>query len=120
MSAVLQDRLLAPAAIRRAVQPCSREKIGEIEQEIHDLKRVFDKLRSHPDVRIPFKPSDFSLSAEDVELLERNGVILDDERAYYMPEIFRLGFGFQLAGGARPRVLTLARRAQTMRSGPLS
>jgi hypothetical protein len=101
-TASMQDRLLAPAAIRKAVQPCSREKIQEIEKEIHNLKAIFDKLRTHPEVRISFKRSDFDLTAEEVELLEGSGIVLQDERSYYMSEIFRLGFGFQLPGGARP------------------
>jgi hypothetical protein len=114
------DRLLVPNAIRKALKPCSEQKISEIQQEIPDLNQVFDKLREGDEKRIPFKADEFTLSSTDIALLEASGVILQDGHEYYMPEIFRLGLGFQLAGGARPRVLSLAKRAQMSRPLPLS
>src|SRR5206468_1196311 len=49
----VSDRLLAPRAIRDAVRPCSEEKIREIEEELPDLKDIFQKLRAAREKRIP-------------------------------------------------------------------
>jgi hypothetical protein len=116
-SGQLGDRLLPPTAIRGALEPCSVAKISEIEQEIPVLKAVFDKLRKADEKRVPFRASDVGLRRPQTQFLETTGVVLEDEGLYYMPEIFRLGLGFQLAQGARPRVLSLAKRAVGSRIG---
>jgi hypothetical protein len=107
--------VLVPAAIRDAVADCSTEKIGEISQENPALGQVFDKLKNLPlDVKsVPFKREDVGLVAEELQLLELNGIVVAEEGVYYMPEIFRRGLDFRLPLGARPKVLALARRRQT-------
>jgi MinD-like ATPase involved in chromosome partitioning or flagellar assembly len=109
------DRLLPPRSIRDALGPCSREKVSEIEQEIRDLKPIFDKLRGASERKMPFGAAEIGLERREVELLESTGIILESEGEYFMPEIFRSGLGFQLKQGARPRVLSLAKRALTVR-----
>lgn len=106
------DRLLQPAAVRGAIVPCSEEKVAEVQQEIPWLGEIFNRFRKAPDRRrIPFQAADFELKPEDVRLLSEVGIVLEQEGALYMPEIFRLGLGFRLESGARPRVLTLMKRA---------
>lgn len=105
------DRLLTPQSIRGAVQPCSVAKIQEIEKEIPSLQPIFAALQKIEERRIPFDAVSVGLKQDQVRLLEDNGVLLSDDGEYFMPEIFRQGLGFQLASGARPRVLSLARRA---------
>jgi MinD-like ATPase involved in chromosome partitioning or flagellar assembly len=107
---VLPDRVLGPRAIRDAIEPCSTEKIEEIKQEIPLLKGIFGRLQQSTDRRIPFDAAKSGLSVEQIHFLEAVGVLIEDRGEYFMPEIFRLGLGFQLAQGARPRVLSLARR----------
>lgn len=104
-------RLLQPAAVRYAIEPCSREKVDEVQQEIPWLAEIFNRFRQVPDRRIPFRADDFRLGAEEVRLLAEVGVVLEEKGALYMPEIFRHGLGFRLEKGARPRVITLMRRA---------
>lgn len=108
------DRVLTPPAIRSAPEICGQKKVEEVEQESPKLKAVFKQLKEAPAEKrvIPFKPSDFDLSAADLELLEREGVILREADGYYMPEMYRHGLVFSLPRGARPRVLALARRAK--------
>jgi hypothetical protein len=108
-----QDRVLTPPGLRKAPVHCGREKIGEIEQETPRLKEVFSKLRALDDERrkVPFGASDLNLTLEEIELLERNGIVLREPDGYYMPEMYRQGLGFVVPKGARPRVLALARRA---------
>lgn len=107
------DRLLAPAAIRSVLPECSRKKIEEIEMENMELKAIFSKLRALPREtrQIPFTRADVSLQSEEIATLEANGVVLQEDNEYYLPEIFRLGLNFERAAGARPRILALARRA---------
>jgi MinD-like ATPase involved in chromosome partitioning or flagellar assembly len=108
------DRVITPSALRKAPQLCGQEKVEEIGQESPLLRQIFDALRKLPHERrvVPFWPSETSLTAEQVDLLERNGVLLREEDGYYMPEMFRHGLGFTVPRGARPRVLALARRAR--------
>jgi hypothetical protein len=106
-----KDRVLVPAAMRSAVGQCSQAKIEEIGQENPEVKEVFNKLRNLPvDKRqIPFERDKVMLTVEETKTLEDNGAVVREGDLYYMPEIFRLGLGFTLERGARPRVLTLAR-----------
>jgi MinD-like ATPase involved in chromosome partitioning or flagellar assembly len=108
-----QDRLLAPRAVRDAIVPCSAEKIEEIKQEIPALDGIFRRLQQATNRRIPFDAASSSLTATEIHFLEDIGVLIEDRGEYFMPEIFRFGLGFQLSQGARPRVLSLARRALT-------
>lgn len=108
-----QDRILVPNAIRHALPECSENKIKEIEIENTALKNIFTKLRELPEAtrKIPFTREETQLSTEEIKTLVNNGVVIREGDEYYMPEIFRLGLEFALKGGARPRVLYLARRA---------
>lgn len=108
-----QDRILIPKAIRDALPECSEEKISEIEIENTALKNIFTKLRDlkESNRKIPFTREAANLSPEEIKTLLDNGVVIQEKDEYYMPEIFRYGLNFGLKGGARPRVLSLARRA---------
>lgn len=107
------DRVLVPVAIKESLYECSRQKIAEIEIENELLKAIFTKLRNLPAEKrlIPFAREDAELSALEIKTLEDNGVLLREGDEFFMPEIFRWGLDFRLRTGARPRVLTLARRA---------
>ncbi len=112
-NAGVADRLLAPRAVRDAIVPCSNEKIEEIKQEIPSLGIIFPRLQQATNRRIPFDAATSGLTAAEIHFLEDIGVLIEDRGEYFMPEIFRFGLGFQLSQGARPRVLSLARRALT-------
>lgn len=107
-----KDRLLQPAAIRKAIQPCSKEKISEMEVEFPGIESIFDKLRQYPveHRKIPFTAEKIDLTAQEIEQLETLGVLLRVDEKYYMPEIFRYGLEFTLDRGARPMVLALKKR----------
>lgn len=113
-SSTWSDRVLTPPAIRSAPEICGQKKVEEVEQESPKLRAIFKHLKEAAAERrvIPFKPSDFDLSAADLDLLEREGVVLREADGYYMPEMYRRGLAFSLPRGARPRVLALARRAK--------
>jgi MinD-like ATPase involved in chromosome partitioning or flagellar assembly len=109
-----EDRVLTPTAIRDAVADCSTAKIGEISQENPALSQVFEKLKAlASDLKsVPFRRDEAGLTAEELLMLELNGIVVAEEDGYYMPEIFRRGLDFRLPLGKRPKVLALARRRQ--------
>jgi len=109
------DRLLTPGSIRQSLQNCSEEKIQEIEDENPSLKEIFNKMRDHAGNRsIPFKQEELALTAAEIKTLEDNGVLLrvreSEGDAYYMPEIFRHGLGFEIKSGAKPKILSMVYR----------
>jgi len=110
------NRLLPPQAIRRALEPCSQKKVEEAEQEYPQFKEWRETIPKGSERVVPFTLEDFELEARHLKLLEEMGVIYEHREKngivrYYMPEIFRKGLGFELNGGARPRVLALKRKA---------
>lgn len=109
-----KDRILVPAAIRGALQVCSKEKIEEIGVENSELKDIFAKLRELSDEhrQIPFEREQVGLSIDELKVLDNNGVVYSEKEGYYMPEIFRAGLEFKLKAGARPRVLALSRKVR--------
>jgi hypothetical protein len=109
-----QDRILIPTAVRNAIRPCGEAKIKESVQEIPQLKTIFEKLQNIDDLRIPFDAVQANLNSDDIRFLQSVGMIAELKGEYYMPEIYRFGLGLRLSEGARPKVLSLARRASTV------
>ncbi len=109
-----KERLLVPMAARKAVSRCSAKKIDEIAKENMVLNRLFNKLKNlrSDQKQLPFTIEEVGFDYDELSLLEDNGAILREGQDCYMPEIFRLGLGFSLKSGARPRVMTMARRAR--------
>ena len=111
------SRLLPPQAIRRALKPCSEDKVKEAKEEYPAFKTwVEDILPKYlpAERRIPFAVEQFEMDQQTVRMLEEMGVIYedkekDDEARFYMPEIFREGLGFS-GKGARPRIVVLKRK----------
>lgn len=114
---VRQERLLAPEAIRKSLPLCSREKVEEAQEEMLGLKQWIADLAliASDDKRIPFDPRTLQMTPTLIDSLESLGVIYEDRELnssarYYIPEIYRFGLGFQVTGGARPKVLALLQR----------
>ncbi len=106
-------RLLPPAAVKNALDPCSTQKIKEIETEVTVLKDIFEKIRNVPEnVRqIPFNKETLGLNPDEIDVLTSLGVITLHEDKYYLPEIIRRGLNFKLAGGGRSKVLMLLKKS---------
>ncbi|MBE9235949.1 ParA family protein [Anabaena aphanizomenioides LEGE 00250] len=109
------NRLLPPQAIRRALKPCSEEKVREATEEYPAFKKwVDEQLPPASERKIPFAVEQFNMDQQTVRMLEEMGVIYEDKEKeeiarFYMPEIFREGLGFS-GQGARPRIVALKRR----------
>ena len=113
------SRLLPPQAIRRAIDPCSNDKVKEIKEEYPEFRYWVEEVvvnYTSKQKQVPFTLDTLSLEQTVLRMLEDIGVIYedrgrDDILRYYMPEIYRSGLGFTLEKGARPRVLVLKRKA---------
>ena len=111
------SRLLPPQAIRRALKPCSEEKVKEAKEEYPAFRIwVEDKIPTYKpdDQKIPFALERLDINTNTVQILELMGVIYEDkekdeQERYYMPEIFREGLGFS-GKVARPRIIALKRK----------
>jgi hypothetical protein len=109
------SRLLPPQAIRRALKPCSEEKVKEAKEEYPAFKTwVEETLPPQSERKIPFAVEKFDIDQQTMRMLEEMGVIYEDTAKeeiarFYMPEIFREGLGFS-GQGARPRIVALKRR----------
>lgn len=106
------DRLLQPKALKEALTPCGAEKIREIKQEMKELESSINILQESRK-SIPLKITDFrDMKIENISELEDFGFIFGNEDGeYYLPEIYRQGLGLDLSRGARPKVVSLMRKA---------
>ncbi|MCX5519772.1 hypothetical protein OSH10_15115 [Kaistia defluvii] len=109
------SRLLAPRALKDAVKPTSVAKVSETQEEIAELKPVFDKFRKYPDSVVAPLDSEaivkLGLSEADIRLLQRHAILFGDSPPYEVPELFRMGLNLKHSG-ARHSVINLRRRAR--------
>lgn len=113
-----KGRLLPPAAIRSAMNGCSEDRVKELKQESKTFQKWAETLQSEDELVLPFSkallPGDSSASLLELKKL---GVIYEDttdsveEYRFYIPEIYRIGLGFKFKRGARPKVLSIKRKA---------
>jgi MinD-like ATPase involved in chromosome partitioning or flagellar assembly len=107
-AARLPDRLLQPAAMRRALVACSEDKIRAVSEENVRLGEILQRLQRMPaeQRQIPFRADALGLEADELDLLDANGVVFREEDQYWIPEIFRHGLGFTTK--SRPRIMATA------------
>lgn len=112
---MLATRLLVPRALKDAVKPTSIAKVQETEEEISELKPVFNKFRASPDAVVAPLDADalatLQLDSDDIKLLRRHGIIFGDAPPYEVPELFRMGLNLRHSG-ARHSVINLRRKAR--------
>ncbi|MFE7115909.1 KGGVGR-motif variant AAA ATPase [Streptomyces sp. NPDC057654] len=98
-----EDRVLVPAAMRRALSECSRMKINAIHQENQEVGDLLVQLqRVEGPVTVPFELDSVGLSAENADFLVESGVFARGEDGrYWVAEIYRHGLGFGTERRAR-------------------
>lgn len=109
------DRYLTPTAIRNSIEPCSTEKIKEIEKEMISVKLIFDKFRrTSIDKRfLPLKVTSYKLNNSEIEFLIQQGFLIKLDDGYYMPEIIRYGLEFSYKARGRSKVLSMLKKANS-------
>ncbi len=101
-------RLLTPAAMRKALAQCGKDKTRAITEESPQVGELLEHLSSlaTDKKRIPFSPESVELPSRQLETLADNGVVFREEDRYWIPEIFRHGLSFKATG--RPKILAIA------------
>jgi cellulose biosynthesis protein BcsQ len=98
------DRILAPQAMRSALNKCSIQKIEALKQEIPDVASPLERLQNVTSVTIPFTLDQVALRLEEAAILVDSGVLArDSDGRYWVAEIYR--HGLNLKSERRPRVL---------------
>lgn len=89
------DRVLAPAAMRKALLGCSRNKIESIRHENQAVGELLAKLQAAGPVKVPFELARVGLSKEDADFLVTSGVFgREKDGRYSVAEIYRHALGF--------------------------
>ncbi|MDY0273413.1 MAG: ParA family protein [Advenella sp.] len=111
------DRILSPESMRLAIRECSKEKVKEATLEIKPLRDWYNRMREEniPERQIPFSALSVKLQPKELVALRELGVIYEDtdpslgDKRLYLPEIYRTGLEFELAG-ARPKIQALLKK----------
>jgi MinD-like ATPase involved in chromosome partitioning or flagellar assembly len=102
------DRLLAPPAIRDALETVGRKKIAEIVEEQPQLGQALERFRVLANtLRIPFAPSELRSNEDQLALvrLEDAGIAWRDRGEVWLVSLYRRGLGIWLDGRRREKVL---------------
>lgn len=111
------DRLLSPDAVRGALPKCSTEKVEEAVLELPLFKGWVQRLNTieYEKKIIPFNYNDVGLTLEEIDLFKDLGIIYEDvdrkndDKRFYIPEVFRYGLNFRTISG-KPRVHALLKK----------
>lgn len=112
------DRILSPESMRKAIPPCSTEKVGEAAAEIAPLRSWKQSMEDKGvrSVKVPFSQAAVHLTADLLVALQEIGVIYEDldgdlgEDRLFLPEIYRSGLGFETSAAGRPRMQALLKK----------
>ncbi|MBQ9119303.1 MAG: hypothetical protein IJY09_04485 [Lachnospiraceae bacterium] len=106
---IYPERLIMPVDIRNAMEPCSRDKLNEIQQEMKTIYAILEKFMKMDGTlkSLPLTLDTIALTGEEIVRLEEQGFLKISDKKYYLPEIIRLALGFRYEKGARPKVLAL-------------
>lgn len=94
----IDNRYLSVSKMKEAVKKCSKEKLKEINQEIKQLKPIFEKLSNNvaqDDKIVPLKEDVLNvLSQEEQDILRRYGYLKKSGEEYYIPECIRYALDY--------------------------
>lgn len=105
---IYQDRFIMPIEIRKAIEPCSEDTLGEIEAEMQSIYSILEKFKNmDPEQKqLPMTLDKIMLTGDEIARLEEQGYLKISDKKYYLPEIIRLSLKFKYEKGARPKVLS--------------
>ncbi|MFD6966801.1 KGGVGR-motif variant AAA ATPase [Streptomyces sp. NPDC059979] len=99
----VDDRVLVPTAMRKALLECSRNKIVSVGEEDKAIGGLLTQMQGlgHP-VLVPFELEQVELTVAQADLLIEAGVFSKgSDGRYWVPEIYRHGLGFNSERRAR-------------------
>lgn len=99
----VEDRVLVPGAMRKALLACSKNKIESIRAENREIGELLTKLeRLETQVTVPFELERVGLTVQEADTLIDSGVFSKGtDGRYWVPEIYRHGLGFNSERRAR-------------------
>lgn len=104
----LHDRLIMPAEVKAAIEPCSSEKLDEMKAEMKGIYEILQKVQEmNVKKSLPMTADQILLTGDEISRLEEQGYLKVSDKKYYLPEIIRQALGFRYERGARPKVLSL-------------
>jgi hypothetical protein len=106
-----EDRLLSPSALRAALKASGEDKIEEVKQEMKHIASDLEKISF-------WKPA-LPLTCDSLEkigisstaALEEAAILHREGAVFYLPEIYRKGFGLELSKVTRNKVYSLMKKA---------
>ncbi|HBO0245212.1 KGGVGR-motif variant AAA ATPase [Pseudomonas aeruginosa] len=110
----MDDRLLTPSSMRKAVEYTSKQKVDEYPKEVRELLPIFEKLKSRQNLTTPFDRTEAAangIEAKELDILEKYGVAYAEDGSFEIPELFRIGLNMKRKG-ARPNIISLTRKAR--------
>ena len=114
----LNDRLLLPRAMSKAIATVGALKIEAMGEENPALEIILQRLKKADQFAVPLELTQFKkiildLTDDELKLLEDNGILLIENNTVEMPEIFRTGMGNVVrATGGRKSIIGLMKRAK--------
>ncbi|MEU2628658.1 AAA family ATPase [Kitasatospora sp. NPDC007106] len=99
----VDDRVLVPTAMRKALLECSRNKIASVGEEDKEIGRLLVHMQGlGHSVLVPFELEQVELTVAEADLLIDSGVFSKgSDGRYWVPEIYRHGLGFNSERRAR-------------------
>lgn len=106
------DRYIMPSEIRKAIPECSRDKYGEIKDEMKTIYQILQKFEKMDNDKknLPLIFDQIALTSDEIAKLENQGYLRSADQQYYLPEIIRYALGFRYGKGARPKVLSMSKK----------
>jgi hypothetical protein len=106
-----EDRLLSPSAIRAALKECGEDKIEETKLEMKHIAADLGKISFwQPAMPLTHKSLE-QIGISSTVALEDAGILLRAGDTFFLPEIYRKGFGLELNKVARTKVYSLMKKA---------
>ncbi|MEV8322681.1 AAA family ATPase [Kitasatospora sp. NPDC056731] len=99
----VDDRVLVPTAMRKALLECSKNKIASVGEEDKEIGRLLVHMQGlGHSVLVPFELEQVELTVAEADLLLDSGVFSKgSDGRYWVPEIYRHGLGFNSERRAR-------------------
>ncbi|WP_329490234.1 AAA family ATPase [Kitasatospora sp. NBC_01246] len=99
----VEDRVLVPTAMRKALLECSRNKIVSVGEEDKEIGKLLAHMQGlGHSVTVPFELEQVDLTTAQADLLIESGVFSKGQDGrFWVPEIYRHGLGFNSERRAR-------------------
>jgi hypothetical protein len=102
-----EDRLLTPTSIKTSIAKVGAEKLDEVKSENEPLYEILMKIKQNAsELKFPCEKTSLNfLKPDEIEMMEKNGVLTEFRNEYYLAEIYRRGLGISYSKIGKPKLL---------------